>query len=339
LIVPLRSLPEAKRKTHFEMPASTDDAKMDDVLSLLVGESSDSTRTEPMVITTGQEFGVEVEIRKPEGACPKRSRRVNHPAAPVELKKKNRRLSCLDQDAGPSVPILGDVLVDAILEVNVRGCDDVRAAGGMFDEDEEEEEEEIPVIRKNSRHYRGNDGGSDILSQALSALVSLHGLSISDFDQALEEVISEDILSEPPEADISTICLEVPDGGLSLLDSVGQEVTRVVSHASSTLEGSLPCKDTDLSHPTPMEVAEGPSALEVAVVEDPAPEGGTGTDPAPEGVVYSDPAPEGGAGGNPAPKGVEACSLSTASMDVHIGSPPIRSEEVMVTRVSAAFTG
>jgi hypothetical protein len=27
----------------------------------------------------------------------------------------------------------------------------------MFDEDEEEEEE-VPLIRKNSRHYRGNEG-------------------------------------------------------------------------------------------------------------------------------------------------------------------------------------
>jgi hypothetical protein len=80
----------------------------------------------------------------------------------------------------------------------------------VFDEDEEEEEEEIPLIRKNSRHCRG----SDIASQALSALVSLHELSISGFDQALEEVILEDILLEPPEADIPTICSEVPDGGL-----------------------------------------------------------------------------------------------------------------------------
>jgi hypothetical protein len=65
LIAPLRSLPEAERQTHFEMPASTDDAEMDVVLSLLAGESSDSTCTEPMAITTGQEFGEELEIRKP----------------------------------------------------------------------------------------------------------------------------------------------------------------------------------------------------------------------------------------------------------------------------------
>jgi hypothetical protein len=78
-----------------------------------------------------------------------------------------------------------------------------------------------------------------------------------------------------------------------------------------------------------MEVAEGPSALEVAVVEDPAPEGGAGCDPASEG----------GAGSNPAPEGVGACSFSTASMDVHTGSPLVRSEEVVVTRVSTALAG
>jgi hypothetical protein len=126
LIAPLRSLPEAERQTHFEMTASIDDAEMDAMLSLLAGESSDSTRTEPMAITTGQEFGKEVEIQKPEGARPKRSRRMSHPTAPVEEKKKRqlRRLLCLDQDVGPSLSVLGDGLVDAIPEVNAEGCDD-----------------------------------------------------------------------------------------------------------------------------------------------------------------------------------------------------------------------
>jgi hypothetical protein len=342
LIAPLRSLPEAERQTRFEMLASTNDAEMDAMLSLLAGESSDSTRTESMSIMTGQEFDEEVEIWKPEGVRPKCSHRVNRPTAPVEEKKKKRhlrQLSCLDQDAGPSAPIPDDVPANTIRKVDAKGCDDLQAAGGMFDEDEEEEEEEIPLIRKNNRHYRGSDGANNIPSQALSALVSLHGLSISDFDQALEEVVPEDILSEPPEADIATICSEVLDGGLSLLDSTGQEVTRVVSRASSTLEDSLPCKDADPSHSTPMEVAEGPSALEVAAAEDLAPEGGAGSHPAPEGVVGSNPASEGSAGSNPAPEGVQACSLSAATMDVHIGSPPIRSKEVMATRASIALTG
>jgi hypothetical protein len=197
-----------------------------------------------MAITTGQELGEEVEIRKPEGARPKRSCRVNRPTAPVEEKKKKRRLrrlSCLDQDAGPSVPIPDDVPANAIPMVDAKGCDKAQASGGMFDEDEEEEEEEIPLIRKNNRFYRGNEGGSDVPSTTLSALVSFQGLSISDFDQALEEVIPEDILPEPPEADIPAVRSEVPDGGLQLLGSAEQEVTRVVSCTSSTLEGGIPC--------------------------------------------------------------------------------------------------
>jgi hypothetical protein len=71
---------------------------------------------------------------------------------------------CLDQDASPSAIFLGDVLVDAIPKVNAEGCDDAQAAGGVFEKVEEEEEEEIPLIHKNSRHYRGSDGGSDIPS-------------------------------------------------------------------------------------------------------------------------------------------------------------------------------
>jgi hypothetical protein len=63
----------------------------------------------------------------------------------------------------------------------------------VLDEDEEEEEE-IPLIRKNSRRSRS----SDIPMQALSGLVSLQGLSISDFDHVFEEIIPENLLSEPP---------------------------------------------------------------------------------------------------------------------------------------------
>jgi hypothetical protein len=47
----------------------------------------------------------------------------------------------------------------------------------------------------------------------------------------------------------------------------------LVSRASSTLEGGLPCENTYLSHPTPMDVAEESSALEVAAAVGPAHEG------------------------------------------------------------------
>jgi hypothetical protein len=210
---------------------------------------------------------------------------VSRLTAPVEEKRKKRRLrrlSCLDKGAGPSASVPDDVPVEALPEVDAKGCDHVHADVFLFDEDGEEEEEEVPLNHKNSRHCRGSKGGSDIPSPALSALVSLHGLSISDFDQVLEKVVPEDMLSEPPANDIPAVYSEVPDGGLSLLDSAGQEVTRAVSRATSTLEGSLPCRDAGLSHLTPMEVAEETSALEVPIAEDPAPEGGAGSYPAPE---------------------------------------------------------
>jgi hypothetical protein len=60
LIAPLRNLPNDEKQTHFEMSTSLDDAEIDDVLSMLAGESSDSTHAEPMAITAGQELGKEV---------------------------------------------------------------------------------------------------------------------------------------------------------------------------------------------------------------------------------------------------------------------------------------
>jgi hypothetical protein len=115
-----------------------------------------------------------------------------------------------------------------------------------------------------------------------------------------------------------------------------------VSRASSTLEGSLQCRGVGLDCSTHMEVMEDRSALEVAGVGDPAPEGGAGSYPAPEGVAGSDPAlvgsascnpaPEGvsgsdpalvgGARCNPAPEGVQVSSPSHTSMDVYVGSSP-----------------
>jgi hypothetical protein len=108
------------------MPSSTDDAEIDVVLSLLAGESFDSTHAEPMAITVGQEPSEEVETRKPKGAHPKHSCRVSCPTAPVEEKRKKRRLqrlSCLDQGAGPSAPVHDDVLAEALPEVDANGCD------------------------------------------------------------------------------------------------------------------------------------------------------------------------------------------------------------------------
>jgi hypothetical protein len=191
-------------------------------------------------------------------------------------------------------------------KVDPNGCDRALAVVRIFDEDEEEEEE-VPLIRKNSRHYRGSKGDSDIPSPALSALVSLQEVSITNFDQALEDVVAEDMLSEPTANDMMDVCSEIPDMGL--------EVSRAVSRASSTLEGSLQCQDVGQDCPTHMEVTKDPSALEVD-------------------VAGSDPALVGGTSYNPAPEGVQMSSPSYTSMDVHVGSSPPRFDWVMVMHAS-----
>jgi hypothetical protein len=91
LIAPLQNLPNDEKQIHFEMPASPDDAEIDDILNMLSRESSDSTHAEPMAITARHELDKALETRKPEGACPKRPRPVSRPTAPVEEKKKKKR--------------------------------------------------------------------------------------------------------------------------------------------------------------------------------------------------------------------------------------------------------
>jgi hypothetical protein len=135
------------------------------------------------------------------------------------------------------------------------------------------------------------------------------------------------MMSEPTANDAPAVCSEVPDGGLSLLDSAGQEVTQAVSRSSSTLEGSLQCRDAGLSHPTPMEVTEEPSALEVATAEDLAPKGVAGSDPALVGSASCNPAPEGGQVGSP----------SQTCMDVHVESSPPRSDGATAVHASTAL--
>ena len=139
------------------------------------------------------------------------------------------------------------------------------------------------------------------------------------------------MLSEPTADDVPAVCSEVPDSG--------QGVTQAASRASSTLEGSLQCRDAGLSHPTPMEVTEEPSALEVATAEDPAPEGGAGSYLVPEGIAGSDPALVGSANGHPAPEGVQVGSPSHTSMDIHVGSSPPRSDGATAVRASIVLTG
>jgi hypothetical protein len=104
---------------------------------------------------------------------------------------------------------------------------------------------------------------------------------------------------------------------------ISLSVTQTVSCASSTLEGSLAREDTlglddaDQSHPDPLGMAKGASASDVASKDDLALEGGAEDDTTPEGVRPG----------------------SADSMDVHVGSPLVWSEELVVTNLFVALVG
>jgi hypothetical protein len=239
-------------------------------------------------------------------------------------------VSCLNQDAGPSAPAAEEVLVSVFAEADPNGCDptDVEPNGCDLDDvepngcnlakvdpngctvriidEDEEEEEKIPLIRKNSRRYIASGESSGVPSPALSALVGLQELSLANFDQTLEDMVPEDLLSEPVDGGMMEACVDVPDAGL--------ELSRAASRASSTLERGLKSREADLDCSVPMEVVEGPSALDVAATES---------------SVLKD-----GASVCPVPEGVRVGSPSHTSMDVHVGSSPPHSGCMVAARAS-----
>jgi hypothetical protein len=247
-------------------------------------------------------------------------------------------VSCLDQDVGPPAPADEEVPVPVFVEAGPNRCDSTDADPNGCDlddadpngcdpakvdpngctvrivDEDEEEEDEIPLVRKNSRRYIASGESSGVPSPALSALIGLQELSLANFDQTLEDMVPEDLLSEPADGGMMEVCADVPDAGL--------ELSRAASRASSTLERGLKGQEAGLDCSVPMEVVEGPSALEVAVTESSTLKDGASAYPAPEGVAGDDPARMGSASYDPAPEGVRVGSLSHTSMDVHVGSSP-----------------
>jgi hypothetical protein len=137
----------------------------------------------------------------------------------VKKRKKTFRWSSgLEQDADLMTSVLGSGPASTNLEYDIGGCDGVRVGGRVLDEDEEED---VPLIRKNSRSY----SSSDIPMQALSGLVSLHGLTMSTINHALEEIILEDLLLEPPETESSVVRTEVLDDVPLAGNPIRQEIT------------------------------------------------------------------------------------------------------------------
>jgi hypothetical protein len=352
LVALLEEIPDDERRVHFEVPLDPSDAEISVMLDMLAEDSSDVAHAGTLALAP-PEAGKALDIQRPDSVCPKRPCRANQPASPADGQKKKkrrlRRVSCLDRDAGPSAPAAEEVPVPEFTEADPNGCDPSDAdpngcAVRVADEDDEEEEDEIPLIRKNSRRYIAGGESSGVPSPALSALIGLQELSLANFDQTLEDMVPEDMLSEPADGDAMDVCVDVLDARLGS--------SRAASRASSTLERGLEGQEADLDCPAPMEVTEGLSALEVAAAESlalkdgvgahPAPEGVAGDDsarmgsascnPAPKGVARDDPTRMGSANYGPAPEGVRAGSPSCTSMDVHIGSSPPHSGCMVVAQ-------
>jgi hypothetical protein len=349
LVASLGEIPDDERQVHFEVPLNPSDADINDMLDLLAEDSSDAAPVGTLAVVPLPEVDTTLDVQKPVSTRPRRPSRTNQPEPSAdEQKKKRRRLrrvSSFDEDAGTSVPAAEGVPATGLTDADPNGCtqtatdpnvgapsvaDPNGGATCVVTVEDEEEENEAPLTRKNSRQFIASGGSSGVPSPALSALIGLQELSLANFDQTLEDMVPEDLLSEPVDDDATETCAAVPDAGLRS------------SRASSTLERDLEGRDADLDCPDPMEMAEGPSTLEVVTAESldlkngadtcPAPEDVAGEDlarvksvshcPAPEGVAGDDPAQVGSANYDPAPEGAQAGSPSCTSMDVHAGSPP-----------------
>jgi hypothetical protein len=342
LVASLGEIPDDERQVHFEVPLNPSDAEISAMLDMLAEDSSDAAPAETLAVAPIPEAGKALDIQKSDSVRPKRRRRATQPTSPAEGKKKKKRclhrVSCLDQDAGPSAPAAEEVPVPVFAEADPNGCDPTDADPNGCDlddadpnrcnlatadpngctiriiDEDEEEENEVPLIRKNSRRYIAIRESSGVPSLALSAIIGLQELSLANFDQTLEDMVPEDLLLEPADGGMMEVCADVPDAGL--------ELSRAASRASSTLERSLKGQEASLDCSASMEVGEGPSALEVAVIESSALKDGASAYPAPEGVAGDDSARMGSVSYDPAPEGVRVGSPSHTSMYVHVGSSP-----------------
>jgi hypothetical protein len=240
LVASLGEISDDERQVHFEVPLDPSDTEISDMLDMLAEDSSDAAPVGTLVVAPLPEAGKTLDIQRPVSIRPKRPCRANQLDSPAdEQKKKKRRLqrvSSLDRDAGPSVPAVEEVLVPEFTDADPNGCDlSVVDPNGcvvcVADENEEEEEDEIPLTRKNSRRYVASGESSGVPSPALSALIGLQELSLANFDQTLEDMVPEDLLSEPADGDAMDVCADVFDAGLGS--------SRAASRASSTLERGL----------------------------------------------------------------------------------------------------
>jgi hypothetical protein len=348
LVASLGEIPDDERQVHFEVPLNPSDVEISAMLDLLAEDSSDAAPAGALVVAPLPEADITLDTQKPASTRPRRPCRASQPDPSAdEQKKKKRRLqrvSSLDWDAGTSVPAAEEMPVTEFTDADPDGCtqsatdpngsapsvadpngcapsvaDPNGCAACVASVDDEEKEDEVPLTRKNSRQFIASGESSGVPSPALSALIGLQELSLANFDQTLEDMVPEDLLSEPVDDGVMEACADALDAGLRS------------SRASSTLERDLEGRETDLDRPGLMEVTEGPSALEEATAENLDPQGGVDTCPAPEDVAGDDlvrvgsvshcPAPEGAAGDDPAQVG--SANYDPAPRVSERGLPPV----------------
>jgi hypothetical protein len=192
------------------------DAEISAMLDMLAEDSSDAAPAGTLVVAPLPEAGITLDIHKPVSVRPRRPCRAHQLDSPAdEQKKKKRRLrrvSSLDRDAGPSVPAAEEIPVPEFTDADPNGgvpsaadpnggapsaadpngcapsaadpngcapsaADPNGCVVCVADENDGEEEDEVPLTRKNS--------------------IGLQELSLANFDQTLEDMVPEDLLSEP----------------------------------------------------------------------------------------------------------------------------------------------
>jgi hypothetical protein len=303
-----------------------------------------------------------MDTQRSDSIRPKRPRRTNHPTSPAEGKKNKkrrlRRVSCLNQDVGPSAPAVEEVLVPVFAEAEPNGCDPIDVAPNGCDLDDVEPNWCNPA--------KVDPNGCDLddvePNGCNPAKAKPNGCTVCIIDEDEEEeeeiplirknsrrYIASGESSGVPSPALSALVgllelslanfdqtleymvledllLEPVDGGMmevcADVPDAGLELSRAAPRASSTLGRGLKSREADLDCSVLMEVVEGPSALEVAATESSVLKDGASVCPALEGVAGDDPAQMGSASYDPAPKGVRVGSPSHTSMDVHVGSSP-----------------
>jgi hypothetical protein len=167
LVASLGEIPDDERQIHFEVPLNPSDADINAMLDLLAEDSSDAAPAGALAVVPLPEADTTLDAQKPVSTRPRRPCRTTQPDPSVdEQKKKRRRLrrvSSFDQDAGTSVLATEEVLATGLTDAEPNGCNQSSAdpnvgappvadpnggAACVVNVDDEEEENEAPLTRK-----------------------------------------------------------------------------------------------------------------------------------------------------------------------------------------------